>query len=116
MDSHVGAATLEWWANRSTCLGSFDVRVEVGVTGSVWTCGARLSDPLHGERKEVFDFLMALDPVFTLRFDARSSLLVDVAVAGEGGRLVLTAYEAEESAGSRQLWDQDVSQACRRRP
>ncbi|WP_406262250.1 hypothetical protein OH779_07115 [Actinacidiphila glaucinigra] len=111
MDSYVGAATLEWWANRSTCLGWFDVRIEVGVTGSVWSCSATLADPLHGDRKEVFDFLMALDPVFTLRFDARSSLLVDVALAGDGARLVLTAHAAEESAGSGQLWDQDVSTA-----
>ncbi|MFF7678475.1 hypothetical protein [Actinacidiphila glaucinigra] len=111
MDSYVGAATLEWWANRSTRLGWFDVRVEVGVTDSVWNCSATLADPLHGDRKEVFDFLMALDPVFTLRFDARSSLLVDVAPAGNGARLVLTAYEAEESAGSGLLWDQAVSTA-----
>ncbi|MDX2707638.1 hypothetical protein PV350_33045 [Streptomyces sp. PA03-6a] len=102
MDSYAGAATLEWWANRSTCLGSFEVHVEIEVAGSTWTCQATLAGPLSGE--EGFDFLMALDPVFTLRLDANGTLMVDVIAVRDGGRLALTAHEATESGGSRQLW------------
>lgn len=107
MDSYEGTATLEWWANRSTCLGRFGVRVEVGVTGSGWTCGAALEPSLTGEDRESFDFLMALDPLFTLRFDEETVLHVNVAVTEDGGGLTLAAYEAEaaEAAGSRRLPD-----------
>lgn len=104
MDSYAGAATLEWWANRSTCLGSYEVHVEIEVAGSTWTCRATLAGPLSGDEKEGFDFLMALDPVFTLRLDANGTLLVDVTEVDDGGRLALTAHEAAESGGSRQLW------------
>lgn len=105
MDSYEGTATLEWWANRSTCLGRLGVRVAVRVTGNDWTCDAVLEPPLSAEDQENFDFLMKLDPLFTLRLDEGSMLLVNVAAAGEDGRLILTAYETEEaeSAGSRQV-------------
>jgi hypothetical protein len=105
MDSYEGTATLEWWANRSTCLARLGVRVAVRVTGNDWTCDAILEPPLSGEDWEGFDFLMALDPVFTLRFDEESSLHVNVAATGGDGRLTLTAYQAEaaESAGTRRL-------------
>ncbi|MFF7214782.1 hypothetical protein ACFZAU_30280 [Streptomyces sp. NPDC008238] len=98
MESYDGRATLEWWANPSTCLGSFDVHVEAGVTGPAWTRHATFADP-SGDHQEGFDFLMALGPCFTLRFDAGSTVDVHVAVegdlAGEGGRLVLSACEGE---------------------
>ncbi|UWE10172.1 hypothetical protein [Actinacidiphila bryophytorum] len=105
MDSFEGAATLEWWANRSTCLAGFGVRVAVRVSGNDWTCEAVPDPPLAGEDQDSFGFLMALDPVFTLRFDDESLLHVNVAVAGRDGRLTLTAYRAEpgEPAGTRAL-------------
>ncbi|MFG1810111.1 hypothetical protein [Streptomyces sp. NPDC049040] len=106
MDSHEGTAALEWWANSSTCLARTDVRVVVRVTGDDWTCGARFELPLSAEDREGFDFLMVLDPVFTLRFDDGSMLHVDVVMAGdEDGRLLLTACQAAagEPAGTRRL-------------
>jgi hypothetical protein len=105
MDGYEGPAMLEWWANRSTCLGALGVRVTVRVTGNDWTCDAVFDPPLSAEDREGFDFLMELDPLFTLRFDEGSTLLVDVVAAGDERRLALTAYRAEtaESAGSRRV-------------
>jgi hypothetical protein len=79
------------------------VRVAVRVTGNGWTCEAIVEPPLSAEDRDSFDFLMKLDPLFTLRFDEENALLVNVA-AGDDGRLVLTAYQAAaDSAGSRQV-------------
>ncbi|MDI9834406.1 hypothetical protein [Streptomyces sp. KAU_LT] len=105
MDSYEGTATLEWWANRSKCLARLGVRVAVRVTGNNWTCDAILEPSLTAEDRESFDLLMALDPLFTLRFDEEGMLHVSVAATGDDGRLTLTAYqaEAEEPAGTRQL-------------
>ncbi|MEU4097038.1 hypothetical protein [Streptomyces sp. NPDC026673] len=100
MDGYEGAATLEWWANGSTCLGRIGVRVEIGVVGSAWTCEARFDGPLSADEREAFGFLMDLDPVVTLRFDEGSALLADVVEADPAGCLVLTAHESPESAGS----------------
>jgi hypothetical protein len=99
MDSYQGAATLEWWANGSTCLGEFDVQVHVCVTDGNWACDAEL-DPerLSDDHCEVLDLLMGLDPVFTLRFDEGSEILVNVLRAGDSRRLTLTAYEPTEQA------------------
>ncbi|MGX1914132.1 hypothetical protein ACWIID_35645 [Streptomyces phaeochromogenes] len=105
MDSYEGTATLEWWANRSTCLGRLHVRVAVRAAGDDWTCEATLEPPLAAEDRESFDFLMQLDPHFTLRFDDASALLVNVVEAGVEGRLSLTAAEADtaEPTGTRHV-------------
>lgn len=95
MDSYEGTATLEWWANRSTCLGSFGVQVMVRIAEDTWTSKATLESSLTMEDWENFDFLMQLDPHFTLRFDDASTLLVKVVKAGAEGRLCLTAAEAD---------------------
>ncbi|WP_329023308.1 MULTISPECIES: hypothetical protein [unclassified Streptomyces] len=105
MDSYEGTATLEWWANRSTCLGRLRVRIAVCTAGDNWTCEAALGSPLAAEDKKSFDFLMQLDPHFTLRFDDASTLLVNVVEAGVEGRLILTAAETDtaEPTGTRQI-------------
>jgi hypothetical protein len=100
MDSYEGSATLEWWANRSTCLARFGVRVAIHVTGDDWTCEAILEPPLSAEDRESFDFLMKLDPVFTLGFDEESTLLVNVVPAGDHGRLILTAFQGRAGVDS----------------
>ncbi len=94
MDSWEGTATLAWWANESTCLGTFGARVSVRVTGTDWASDVVLDPPLSEDDREVFGFLMDLDPVFTLRFDERSTLLVNV-VSGDNECLALTVFEAE---------------------
>ncbi|MER6137085.1 hypothetical protein [Streptomyces sp. NPDC001815] len=103
MDSSEGTATLEWWANRSTCLGRLRVEVAFRVAGDNWTCEATFESPLAAEHRESLDFLMQLDPHFTLRFDDASTLLVKVVETGVGRRLILTAAEADaaEPTGTR---------------
>ncbi|MFF3171013.1 hypothetical protein ACFVQ0_00220 [Streptomyces sp. NPDC057900] len=81
MDSYEGTATFEWWANRSTCQGRLCVRVAVRAAGDTWTSEATLESPLATKDRESFDFLMQLDPHFTLRFDDASTVLVEVAEA-----------------------------------
>lgn len=107
MDNFEGTATLEWWANRSTCLARLGVRV-TRVTANDGTCDAILEPPLTAEERENFDFLMALDPLFTLRtlrFGEECLLHVHVVAAEDDGRLTLAAYRAEaaERAGPRRL-------------
>ncbi|MGW6268845.1 MULTISPECIES: hypothetical protein [unclassified Streptomyces] len=103
MDSYEGTATLEWWANRSTCLGRLRVQVAVRAAGDTWTSEATFASPLATEDRESFDFLMQLDPHFTLRFDDVSTVLVKVVEAGVEGRLILTAAEegTSEPTGTR---------------
>jgi hypothetical protein len=72
MDSYEGAATLEWWASRSTCLGSLRVRVAARAAGDIWTCEAILEPHLAAEDRESFHVLMQLDPHFTLRLTTRA--------------------------------------------
>ncbi|WP_186768009.1 hypothetical protein [Streptomyces qinzhouensis] len=104
MDSFQGTATLDWWANGSLRLGGYEVQVTVGVAGDEWACEAAFGpEPRSDEDREGFDFLMDLDPVFTLRFDEGSEILVNVRRTGDAGRLVLTAFEASESLSSEAL-------------
>ncbi|MEU4095933.1 hypothetical protein [Streptomyces sp. NPDC026673] len=99
MDSYQGAATLEWWANEWMCLGEFDVQVADCVAEGNWDCDAELGpERLSDDHREVFDLLMNLDPVFTLRFDEGSEIVVDVSRAGDGQRLALTVHEPTERA------------------
>ncbi|MEU1473505.1 hypothetical protein ABZ434_35505 [Streptomyces sp. NPDC005761] len=104
MDSIEGTATLEWWANRSTCLGR--LRVGVGVcAGDDGACEASFEPAPAGDDRESFDFLLQLDPLFTLRFDDGSVQLVNVEVGVEG-RLILTAAAVADTAeptGSRRM-------------
>jgi hypothetical protein len=55
--------------------------------------------------RQGFDFLMELDPYFTLRFEDGSALLVNVVEAGVEGRLILAAADAEtaEPTGTRRV-------------
>ena len=90
MDRYQGAARLEWWANRSTCLGA--VAVEVDVVWSAeggWGATAVSAPPLTGEDLEGFEFLMAMSPFFTLRLPDQSTFPVGVEAVAEGFRLTL---------------------------
>lgn len=79
------------------------MRVAVRATGDDWSCEAVLGPPLSDEDREGFEFLVKLEPLFTLCFDEESMLLVHVVAAADDGRLVRSAHEgdAAESAGSR---------------
>ncbi|MEU8779691.1 hypothetical protein [Streptomyces sp. NPDC048606] len=99
MDSFQGTGTLEWWANAATNLAGYEVQVSVRVLDGHWSCEAFLdSEHLSADHRDAFDFLMNLDPVFTLRFADGGEILVDALKVGDGARLVLTAYEPKTTA------------------
>lgn len=102
MDSYEGKATLEWWANPSTCLSSLPVRVAARSVGRDWTCEATPEPPLTAEARESFRFLRQRDPHFILRLHHASVLLVNVVETGTEGRLILTA--AETGAAEPLVW------------
>lgn len=88
MDRYRGAACLESWANRSTCLGTVAVQVDVAWSSEGgWGATAALTPPLTGEDLEGFEFLMALSPFFTLRFPDDSTFPVGVEAVADGLRL-----------------------------
>jgi len=93
MDRYAGPARLEWWANSTTCLGSFDVNVTAVVDDAGWHTSATFVAPPRGEDREGWLFLLRLDPHFTLRplADEQATILVRVAEDQGDGRLLLTA-------------------------
>ncbi|MFD0691406.1 hypothetical protein [Actinomadura fibrosa] len=92
MDTYEGAARLEWWANRHTCLCSVNVHVVIVSDASGWRISATLIPPLTGEERESWMFLVALSPYFTLRFDDDENATINVRVEEPGeGELTLSA-------------------------
>ncbi|MFC9329009.1 hypothetical protein [Kitasatospora sp. NPDC057015] len=77
----------------------------VRTTGDEWRCDAVFDPPLSEADQEGFDFLMALEPLFTLYFDEGSTILVDVSTTDVRGRLTLAVHEPEttEPAGTRRV-------------
>lgn len=79
-DRYVGPASLDWWANRSTCLANFEVTVTAD--GSDWHATAVLE---HAGDLDDLRFMCQLDPLFTLQFTDSGDidLIVDVAVGAD---------------------------------
>jgi hypothetical protein len=101
MDLYAGPARLEWWANQSTCLDEYEIDMTVTVDASgAWHASGRHCIVLDPTRREGWDFLMGMDPHFSLALpgEDRGSLVVRVDEA-EDGAFVLT-----ESQG----WDGSV--------
>ncbi|GGM27063.1 hypothetical protein GCM10007977_030340 [Dactylosporangium sucinum] len=91
MESFEGRCWLDWWANSSTLLGSVEVAVVIAVVDGGWRARGRiLSD--GPEEREAFDFLRALDPVFTLRFEDESTIPVAVHASADTVWFVMTEY------------------------
>lgn len=99
MERFDGRCRLEWWANRSTLLGSVDVAVVISADGGGWEAHGSLVDD-RGPDREAFALLCDLDPVFTLRFDDASTVVVVVHPADEQGRFTLTEYAGPHRQGS----------------
>lgn len=93
VDRYAGPAWLEWWANRETCLGSVEVNLQVTVDDEGWRASATFAMPLVGEDREAWEFLMRLDPYFTLRLpeDEQATIEVRVEESEPGERLALSA-------------------------
>ncbi|MFE9106649.1 hypothetical protein [Actinomadura geliboluensis] len=92
MDTYEGAARLEWWANRDTCLSTVNVRVAIVSDDSGWRVSATFVPSLTSEEREGWMFLVALSPYCTLRFDDDEDATIDVRVDAPGeGELTLSA-------------------------
>lgn len=100
MDRFVGLARLEWWANHSICLEMYDIDITVTVDaeGKLQATG-RHANALDTTQREGWDFLMEMDPHFSVAFPSedRGGIMVRV-VEAENGTLSLT--EAPDWDGS----------------
>ncbi|MFD4242858.1 hypothetical protein ACFWP3_14825 [Streptomyces sp. NPDC058525] len=96
MDRAAGQARLEWWANRATCLEKYDIDITVtaDAAGS-WQATGRHADALGTTLREGWDFLMEMDPHFSLVFPGEDNggTLVRVSEAQDG---TLTLTEAPD--------------------
>lgn len=100
MDRFVGQARLEWWANHSTCLGMYDIDITVTVDAAGrWRATGRHADTLDTTQREGWEFLMQMDPHFSVAFpgEDRGGTMVRVA-EGEDGTLTFT--QAPDWTGS----------------
>jgi hypothetical protein len=83
---------LEWWANRSTCLGSAEITIVVTALEDGWDARGWLSE-VEDEARESFSFLHQVDPMFTLRFADDS--VFDVIVGNSDGTGKFDIAEAD---------------------
>ncbi|MFG2767675.1 hypothetical protein [Streptomyces rubiginosohelvolus] len=87
----MGRASLEWWANREICLEKYCINITVTAdeAGS-WHATARHADLLDTAQREGWDFLMEMDPHFSvvLPGEDNSGILVRV-LETEDGTLTL---------------------------
>ncbi|MFB6833603.1 hypothetical protein [Streptomyces hydrogenans] len=100
MDRFVGQGRLEWWANHSTCLEMYDIDITVTVDAvGKWRAAGRHVNTLDTTQREGWDFLMEMDPHFSIAFpgEDRGAIMVRV-VEAEDGTLTLT--EAPDWDGS----------------
>ncbi|MFF4557695.1 hypothetical protein [Streptomyces sp. NPDC001422] len=100
MDRSVGEGRLEWWANQSICLEVYDIDITVAVDAvGQWRATGRHANVLDAIQREGWDFLMEMDPHFSLAFpgEDRGGIMVRVVEAGDG---TLTLTEAPDWDGS----------------
>ncbi|MFE7097340.1 hypothetical protein [Streptomyces erythrochromogenes] len=100
MDGFAGRARLEWWANASACLEKYDIDIAVTVDADgTWWATARHASALDTARREGWDFLMAMDPSFSVVFPGKDKggNVVRVFEAEDG---TLTLTEAPDGHGS----------------
>ena len=87
MDAFEGQGWLDWWANSVTLLGSVEVSVTITVDAAGWVAKGGLA---REEDEEELAFFCDLDPVFSLRFDDKSSIDVTVHPSDDRRRFTLT--------------------------
>ncbi|MFG2750997.1 hypothetical protein [Streptomyces xanthophaeus] len=103
MDRFAGQARLEWWANPSSCLGTYDIDIDITVTvdavGTLRATG-RHAISLDTTQREGWDFLMETDPHFTLAFpgEDRGGITVRV-VEAENGTFSLAETPDQDGSG-----------------
>ncbi|MFI5998408.1 hypothetical protein ACIBAC_41985 [Streptomyces sp. NPDC051362] len=100
MDRFVGRGRLEWWANQSICLETYDIDITATVdpVGQRRATG-RHANPLDATQREGWDFLMEMDPHFSIAFPGEDcgGTTVRVVEAEDG---TLTLVETPDWDGS----------------
>ncbi|WP_112242361.1 hypothetical protein [Kribbella monticola] len=86
MDSVATSAQLEWWANSSTCLASFDASVRLSAGESRWKATGQLA--LIEDAPDLAAF-RELDEAFNLRLPDGSTMLVLVTALTSDGKFML---------------------------
>ncbi|MFD6293801.1 hypothetical protein ACFWFU_03055 [Streptomyces sp. NPDC060235] len=100
MDRYVGQGRLEWWANQSICLEMYDIDITTTVDAvGKWQATGRHASALDTTQREGWDFLMEMDPHFSIAFpgEDRGGITVRVVEAKDG---TLTLTEAPDWDGS----------------
>ncbi|MFC8795025.1 hypothetical protein [Streptomyces cinereoruber] len=97
MDRFVGRARLEWWANQAMCLETYtiDITNTTGTAGA-WQATGRHTPVLDSTQREGWDFLMEMDPYFSVVFPGKDSSGIFVRVL-EAEDATLTLIEVPES-------------------
>lgn len=96
VERYEGRCWLDWWANSSTLLDSVEIAVDIVAATSGWTAQGELISKDDDDR-EGFVFLCELDPVFGLRFNGESTVLVTVHnIEEDGRRFSLAEYRGPE--------------------
>ncbi|MFE4636336.1 hypothetical protein ACFRJ1_23550 [Streptomyces sp. NPDC056773] len=101
MDRIAGRARLEWWANEATCLERYavDITVTADAAGTWWATG-RHAETLDAPQREGWDFLMEMDPYFSLALpgEEKPSLFVRVSEAQDGTLTLTEAPDGEDGS------------------
>ncbi len=102
MHRFMGQGRLEWWANQQICLETYDIDITVAVDAvGQWRATGRHVNALDAPHREEWDFLMEMDPHFSLAFpgEDRGRITVRV-VEAEDGALTLTEAPDWDGFGS----------------
>ncbi|EGE39521.1 hypothetical protein GTY83_01105 [Streptomyces sp. SID4928] len=100
MDRFVGQGRLEWWANQSICLETYDINITATVDADgKWRATGQHANALDATQREGWDFLMEMDPHFSIAFPGEDcgEITVRVVEAEDGA---LTLVEAPDWDGS----------------
>ncbi|MEY9904855.1 hypothetical protein ABIA35_001071 [Catenulispora sp. MAP12-49] len=102
MEPFKSPARLEWWAKPSMCIGEYEIDITVTVDpAGVWSAQGRHSHALDTTQREGWDFLVEMDPCFSLAFpgEERGHLMVRVDEAQDGD-LILTEAQGWDGSAS----------------
>ncbi|WP_030398628.1 hypothetical protein [Kitasatospora purpeofusca] len=101
MDRFVSQGRLEWWANQSTCLEMYDIDITVSVDAvGQWRATGRHANALDTTQREGWDFLMEIDPHFSIAFpgEDRGGIAVRVVEAEDGTLTLAEVVEQDQHA------------------
>lgn len=92
MDMWADPARLEWWVNRSTCIGPVEIELTVTAGDAGWEAAGSYAASVSSEEREAASLLMPVLPYPTLVLAGEDDAWIEVNVEqAEDGRLILTA-------------------------